>query len=40
MARFIWSVLVVVLNFNARLYGRGSSHELCRDLAAAYREVN
>lgn len=34
--RVIYRVLLVVLRLNARVYGTGASHELCRDLAGMF----
>lgn len=34
--RVIYRVLLAVLRLNARVYGTGASHELCRDLAGMF----
>lgn len=36
MSRAIWKLLTALLDFNAQRFGKGSSHELCRDLKARY----
>lgn len=39
MSGLIWKALVAILDYNERRFGRGSSHELCRDLRGRYAEV-
>lgn len=34
--RIVYAALRVILRFNTRVYGKGSSHELCRDLAGEF----
>ncbi len=36
MSNVIWKLLTMVLDLNARIYGPGSSFELCRDLKVRY----
>ena len=39
MNKLIFRLLQALLDLNARLYGRGASHEVCRDLRGRYAEV-
>lgn len=34
--KIVYALLRAILRFNARVYGKGSSHELCRDLAGEF----
>jgi hypothetical protein len=36
MSKMIWTLLTAVLDFSAKRFGVGSSHELCRDLRGRY----
>lgn len=36
MAHLVWLTLNAILRLNTRVYGIGSSRELCRDLAGTY----
>lgn len=36
MHAVIFRVIQWLLDINARVYGRGASHEVCRDMAARY----